>query len=55
MGIKINRKKIKTMVAPKKDRSPIIHLRIDSDEIEQVDDYVYLSSLINWDGRQERK
>ena len=39
----------------KKDRSPIIHLRIDSDESEEVDDFVYLGSLIHWDGRQEKE
>ena len=34
MGKKINKKKTKAMVVAKKDRSHIIHLRIDSDEIE---------------------
>ena len=55
MEIKINRKKTKILVVTKKDRSPIIHLRIDSDGIEQVDDFVYLGGLINWDGRQEKE
>ena len=43
------------MVITKKDRSPIISLRLNNDEIEQVDDFVYLGSLINWDGRQEKE
>ena len=55
MGIKINRKKTKTMVITKKDRSPTIRLRINNDEIEQVDTFVYLGSLINWDGRQDKE
>ena len=55
MGIKINRKKTKTMVITEKDRSPTIRLRINNDEIEQVDNFVYLGSLINWDGRQDKE
>ena len=55
MGIKINRKKTKTMVITKKDRSPTSRLRINNDEIEQVDNFVYLGSLINWDGRQDKE
>ena len=30
-------------------------MRINNDEIEQVDDFVYLDSLINWDGRQDKE
>ena len=43
------------MVITKKDRSPIICLRLNNDEIEQVDDFPYFGSLINWDGRQEKE
>ena len=55
MGIKINKKKTKTMVITKKDRSPIVCMRLNNKEIEQVDDFVYLGSLINWDGRQGKE
>ena len=54
MGIKINRKKTKTMVITKKDRSPIVCVRL-NEEIEQVDDFVYLGSLTNWDGKQDKE
>ena len=30
-------------------------MKISNDEIEQVDNFVYLGSLINWDGRQEKE
>ena len=43
------------MVITKKDRSPIVCLRLNNEEIEQVDDFVYLGSLINWDSRQEEE
>ena len=55
MGININRKKTKTMVITKKDRSPIVCVRLNNEEIEQVDDFVYLGSLTNWDGRQDKE
>ena len=55
MGIKINRKKAKTMVITKKDRSPIVCVRLNNEEIEQVGDFLYLGSLINWDGRQDKE
>ena len=55
MGIKINGKKTKTMVITKKDKSPTIPLRINNDEIKEVDNFVYFGSLVNWDGRHEKE
>ena len=55
LGIKRNRKKTKTMVITTKDRSPIVCVRLNNEEIEQVDDFVYLGSLINWDSRQGKE
>ena len=55
IGIKINRKKTKTLVITNRDRSPIISLRLNNDEIEQLADIVYLGSLTSWDGRQEKE
>ena len=43
------------MVITKKDRSPIVCGRLNNEEIEQVDHFVYLGSLINWDGRQDKE
>ena len=54
-GMKINIKKTKAMFVSKKPNSPIIHIAIDGQHIEQVTSYMYLGSLINEDGRCEKE
>ena len=35
--------------------TPTVCVRLNNEEIEQVDDFVYLGSLITWDGRQDKE
>ena len=50
-GLSVNLKKTECMTISKEKNSPACSIRIDSNEIRQVESFIYLGTLINQDGR----
>ena len=53
-GMQLNAKKTKTMCVSRADNE-VIHLKAEGKELEQVEEYVYLGTIISQDLRQEKE